>query len=183
MVSDFLPAPNVETQSLNSTTTQVMEQFLQLQFASDMTTLLSTEHLTEVITVSPEQIMPMPHMSPWMMGTYNWRGEILWLVDVGCLIGLTPLYQQVIPTYTAAVLQFPPPANAFNSDPGIQIVGLVFNEVGNIERCDPNLIETSSISGSNPELEKFLRGYWVKCETEIMAVLNPDILWQKISQP
>ena len=183
MVSDFLSAPNVEPQSLNSTSIQVMEQFLQLQFASDMTTLLPTEHLTEVITISPEQIMPMPHMSPWMMGTYNWRGEILWLVDVGCLIGLTPLYQQVIPAYTAAVLQFPPPANALNNDTGIQIVGLVFNQVGNIERCDPNLIGASSISGSNSELEKFLRGYWVKSEEEIMPVLNPDILWQKISQP
>ncbi len=183
MVSDFLPAPRVETESLNSTNTQVMEQFLQLHFASEMTALLPTEHLTEVITVPPEQIMPMPHMSPWMMGTYNWRGEILWLVDVGCLIGLTPLYQQVIPTYTSAVLQFPPPPNTFN-DTGLQIVGLVFNQVGNIERCDPNLIEeVSSVSGSNPELEKFLRGYWVKSESEILAVLNPDVLWQKISQP
>ena len=181
MVSDFLSTPNLETQSPDSDTPQVIEQFLQLHFASEMTALLPTEVLTEIINISPEQVMPMPHMSPWIMGTYNWRGEILWLVDVGYLIGLTPLYQQVIPTYTAAVLQFPLPPNMFN-DGGMQIVGLVFNHVGNIERCDPNQIDTDSFSAANAELEKFLRGYWFKSEEESLAVLNPDILWQEISQ-
>ncbi len=181
MVSEFLSDSNVETKSSELESPKVMEQFLQLHFASQITALLPTEQLTEVITVSPEQIMPMPHMPHWMMGTYNWRGEILWLIDVGCLIGLTPLYQQVIPTYTAAILQFLLPPDTFNES-GIQILGLVFNQVGNIERCDPNLIDTSAFSAANAELEKFLRGYWLKSEAENLAVLNPETLWQEISR-
>lgn len=182
MVSDFMPAPELETPSQNSAISEeVTEQFLQLHFASEITALLPTEQLTEVITVSTEEIMPMPHMSPWMMGTYNWRSEILWLVDMGYLVGLTPLYQQVHSTYTAAVVQFPLPTNTSN-DTGSQIVGLVVNQVGNIERCPPDSIQTSSLSNKDTKLEQFLRGYWLKSEQEILAVFNIDAIWRGISQ-
>ena len=93
MVSDFLNTSNTSqltkrspegersSQSLSSDTSKAQEQFLQLYLANQTITLLPTEQLTEVLTISAERIMPMPHMSPWIMGTYNWRSNMLWLVE------------------------------------------------------------------------------------------------------
>ncbi|MDJ0743821.1 MAG: chemotaxis protein CheW [Xenococcaceae cyanobacterium MO_167.B27] len=182
MVSEFVPASSEAIKSQKSTTSEVIEQFLQLRCVSKTTTLLPTKHLAEVLTFATEQITPMPHMSPWMMGTYNWRGEILWLVDFGYLLGLTPLYQQVLSTYTAAVLQFPLSNNVYKNAES-QIIGLVVNQVGSIERCSPDLIQSSSDSTKNNRLEKFLRGYWLKSELEILPVFDTDAIWAEISQP
>ena len=93
------------------------------------------------------------------------------------------MYQQVLSTsnYTAAVLQIRLPNNS-HSDTDSQILGLVFNRVGNIERCHPDLIQPSSFSTADTRLEKFLRGYWLKSEQEILAVFDPDAIWREISR-
>ena len=143
MGSEFSNTPKLVKRSSQSSITKVHEQFLQLHLVSDTIALMPTRDLSEVLTFSAEQIMPMPHMSPWMMGTYNWRGEILWLIDLGYLVGLTPLYKQVLSNYTATVLQFASSTKTLNNT-NKQIVGLVVNQVGNIERCNPQSIKPSS---------------------------------------
>ncbi|MEO1004661.1 MAG: chemotaxis protein CheW [Cyanobacteria bacterium J06638_38] len=151
------------------------EQFLMLDLAPATTALLATEKLTEVLSLSPEQIMPIPHMSPWMMGTYNWRGEILWLIDASYLVGLTPLYQQLQTTsgYTLVVMQF-------NTDGDRQTLGLVVNQIGNIEKLSLDSLQ-STFSANQTRWEKFLRGYWLKPEGAIIAVLDSVAIWQEIS--
>ncbi len=182
MGSDFSTASQLVKQSSKSSITKVHEQFLQLHLASDTIALMPTKDLSEVITFSAEKIMPMPHMSSWMMGTYNWRGEILWLVDLGYLGGLTPLYKQVISNYTAIVLQFPLSTKKLNNNTNNQIVGLVVNQVGNIERCRPESIKPSCFFAKDTKLEQFLQGYWLKSEQDILAVFNPDAIWKEISE-
>ncbi len=181
MGSEFSTAPKLVKRSSQSSITKAQEQFLQLHLVSDTIALMPTKDLSEVLTFSAEQIMPMPHMSPWMMGTYNWRGEILWLLDLGYLVGLTPLYKQVLSSYTATVLQFPLSTKTLNNTNN-QIVGLVVNQVGNIERCHPQSIKPSSFFAKDTKLEKFLRGYWLKSEQDILAVFDPDAIWREISQ-
>lgn len=153
------------------------KQFLRLNLTTETVTLLPIKHLTEVATISSEKVASMPHMSPWIMGTHNWRGNILWLVDLGYLVGLKPLYQQVSSsTYTAAILQF------FPKNAESQAVGLVVRQVGSIERCDADSIQPISLSASDTKLAKFLQGYWLKSESEVLAVLEPDSILQAISQ-
>ena len=162
---------------LNRTLPAPKSQFLQLHLAPTTTALIATAQLTEVINLSPEQITPIPHMSPWMMGTYNWRGEILWLVDVSCLVGLTPLYQQLPVTsgYSLIVLQFDS-----KNDGDRQTMGLVVNQVGKIEKFSSDLLQPPCFANQT-KWEQFLLGYWLKSEAEIMAVLNSAVIWQEIS--
>ena len=82
------------------------EQFLRLYLDGETGALLPISQLTEVLNVSYSQVMPIPHMYPWIMGVYNWRGEILWLVDLANLVGITPMYQQGLTSsnYTVVVL-------------------------------------------------------------------------------
>ncbi|NJO96784.1 MAG: chemotaxis protein CheW [Pleurocapsa sp. CRU_1_2] len=167
------PAPP-EQPSSDSTLAQ--QQFLRLNISPETVALLPIKELSEVLNISTEQITPMPYMSPWIMGTHNWQGNILWLIDLGYLIGLQSLGQQVsASSYTAAILQFRFP----NSN---QAVGVVVNQVGNIERLNINSIQPPSLSPENKELAKLLQGYWLKSEQELLAVLKPDAIVQAISQ-
>ena len=165
-----------------------MKQFLRLSPNAQTVVLLPTEQLNEVLTISTEQIAPMPGMSPWIMGTYNWRGNILWLVDLGYLVGLKPLYQQPsASSYTVTVLQFDQRSQQAPSSYGgvicdsSQVIGLVVNRVGNIERCTLDSIQPIS-SVTDNRLTEFLQGYWLKSEQEILAVLKPDSILQALSQ-
>lgn len=152
------------------------QQFLRLNISPETVALLPIKEITEVLNVSTEQITPMPYLSPWIMGTHNWQGNILWLIDLGYLIGLQPLCLRVsASSYTAAILQFRFP----NSE---QAVGVVVHQVGNIERLNINSIQPPSLAPENKEFAKLLQGYWLKSEQELLAVLKPDAIVQAISQ-
>ncbi len=199
MAYDFLPSPNrldrktaeylnptskMPEHPANSAVSDAREQFLQLYLLQDTIALLPITRLAEVLTISATQIIPIPHMPPWMMGVCNWRGEILSLVDLGHLVGFAPVYQKAssASNYTLVVLQnhaFDPVRKSTDK----QIVGLIVERVGNIEWCDPNLIQTLSSTGTS-ELGKFLRGYYSNFNDEkILAVFDLDAIWTAISQP
>lgn len=68
-------------------------QLLQIGLADQMM-LLPVAYLVEILTVPIGQVVPVFHLPAWIPGVYNWRGDILWTVDLGHLLGLSPWYQQ-----------------------------------------------------------------------------------------
>ena len=54
----------------------------------------------------------------------------------------------------------------------VQMLGLVVNEVEDIEWCDPNVIQAPLSSTVNPELALFLRGYWWKTDGDMLVFLD-----------
>ncbi|HEY9596955.1 MAG TPA: chemotaxis protein CheW [Cyanophyceae cyanobacterium] len=156
-----------------SSSSSASEQFLRFHLLPNTTALLPIEQLTEVLTISRDQVVPIFHMPPWVMGVYNWRGEILWIIDLGHLIGLNPWYQQSIsaPTFTAIVLQPQFKSATSNKDKG-HILGLVVNRVEDIEWCNLDAIQSPPSSSVTPELVPFLRGYWLKSNQEMLLLLD-----------
>ncbi|NET33488.1 MAG: chemotaxis protein CheW, partial [Cyanothece sp. SIO1E1] len=125
------------------------------------------------LTIPTGQIVPIAHMPAWVMGVYNWRGEILWMVDLGHLGGLKPWYQQGInlSAYTAVVLHAGA-GKTSSPQSKSQMLGLVVNRVEDIEWCDPGVIQPPPESAEIPALAEFLRGYWWKSNDEMLAVLD-----------
>lgn len=162
----LLPPPS---DTASSTANQ---QFLRFHLVPDTTALLPMEQLIEVLTIPFGQIVPIFQMPPWVMGVYNWRGEILWLVDLGHLVGLTPWHQQVHSTsvYRAMVLQTHSTAAAPNA--GNPVLGLIVNRVEDIEWCNTDLIQSPPSSTVTPELAPFLRGYWLKSNGDMLVVMD-----------
>lgn len=161
----------------------VGQQFLRFHLIPDTTALLSVQQITEVLTIPLPQVVPIPHMPAWVMGVYNWRGEILWLADLGHLIGLTPLYQQEMgrPSYRAIVIhggnQTPGRQKAGTQTTGRKMLGLVVNRVEDMEWCNPNLIQSPPESAVTSELVPFLRGYWLKPNNgEMYMVLDGEAI-------
>jgi positive phototaxis protein PixI len=149
------------------------EQFLRFHLAPDTTALLPVQQLTEVLTISSSQIVPIFNMPTWVMGVYNWRGEILWIVDLGHRIGLAPILEQAAnrSTHTAIVLHVHPTRKAQNPAKR-HALGLIVNRVEDIEWCNPDLIQSPPTSAIVPEIVPFLRGYWVKDNGDMLAVLD-----------
>ena len=174
--SQLLPVPLKSPPSQSSSAVQ--QQFLRLQLVSDMTALLPVPQLTEVLTIPTSQVVPIPHMPPWVMGVYNWRGEILWMLDLGHLCGLTPWYQQPLrrSTHKAVVLRESDDMIAANTAK-VQMLGLVVNEVEDIEICDPKGIQAPLSSAVTPELAPLLRGYWWKANGDMLVFLDGSAIF------
>lgn len=156
-------------------TSSASEQFLRFCLFPHTTALLPIPQLTEVLTIPRHQIVPIFQMPPWVMGIYNWRGEILWMVDLGHLVGLSPWYQQASHTshHTAVVLQgHSYQKNTTNSQS--QMLGLVVNKVEDIEWCNSDMIQSPSASTMTCEILPFLRGYLLNSNHETLMVLDGE---------
>ena len=154
------------------------QQFLRLHLPPDTTAMLPLSQIVEVLTVPTAQIVPIPHLPAWVMGVYNWRGEILWIVDLGHKIGQAPLYQQGTSrsSYTAVVIHSTQQAAEKQGDRNAskKVLGLLVNRVEDMEWCNPDNIQSPPASAVTPELVPYLRGYFPKPNGEILVVLDVD---------
>jgi positive phototaxis protein PixI len=172
-MSNSFSVPDSRLVPTNNAASKGIQQFLRFHLMPNTTALLPMEQLTEVLTIANGQIVPIFHMPAWVMGVYNWRGEILWMVDLGHLVGLTPWHQQANSTsvFRAVVLQ----ARANSAAPNnvkSEMLGVVVNRVEDIEWCNPDWIQSPPASTVTPELAPFLRGYWLKPNGEMLVVMD-----------
>jgi len=186
MVSEVLPPGTLfSIQTAGQMAKQ--EQFLRFHLLPDTTAMLPVQQMTEVLTIPLGGIVPIPHMPVWVMGVYNWRGEILWMIDLGHLVGLTPLYQQATsrPNYQALVIRSAQQTagKQVNSSQvsGRKLLGLVVNRVEDMEWCSPDTIQSPTMASVRSELVPFLRGYWLK-SSEILVTLDGHAIIAKLSQ-
>jgi positive phototaxis protein PixI len=150
----------------------------------ETTALLPIHQLIEVLTIPRGQIVPIFHMPPWVMGVYNWRGEILWMVDLGHLVGLTPWHQQPISAnaYTAIVLQVRS-NQATPTNNQSQMLGMVVTRVEDIEWCNPDLIQSPPSSTVTADMVPFLRGYWLKPNGEMLLNIDGQAIMAAMPKP
>lgn len=153
----------------------VEEQFLRFAIAPNTKGLMSISQMSEVLTINFGQILRMPHMSPWVMGAYNWRGAIIWMLDLGQLLKLPPLHQQETArsSYKAIVLYLPLQSDRCDLSADRRALGLVVSQVEDIEWFDPASIQAPS-SSLNNELMPFLRGYYFSTDGEALAVFEGE---------
>jgi purine-binding chemotaxis protein CheW len=43
--------------------------------------------IREVLSIAPDQITPVPNVSPLLMGVLNFRGQVIWISDIGQFLG------------------------------------------------------------------------------------------------
>jgi positive phototaxis protein PixI len=141
------------------------EQFLSFRLTSTIQAMLPTQQLTEILNLSFNQIVPIPDMPPQMMGVCNWRGEVLWLVDLGYLLGSEPLFEHRRTACKAIVVQYQG-----------QMLGLVVNQVNQMIWCDLAQVQPLPKTQLTPELSACLQGYWLTPQHETLLVLDSDIL-------
>ena len=143
-------------------------QFLKFQLQPNFTALIEVELVTELVNVFVDRVVPMPHLPPTVLGVYNWRGEILWIVDLAMLIGVTKSprrYQNPQPTIILG-------SGGTDRDRQSKTIGFVVDEIGEIESGSLELIHSPKSDNIYPELSNWARGWWGSATGENFLILD-----------
>jgi positive phototaxis protein PixI len=180
-------APSSDATADNSA--PIGEQFLRLHLVPNTPVLLPLHQLVEVLSIPSAQIVPIPHMPAWVMGAYNWRGDVLWIVDLGHLCGLTPWYAQASSksTQSAVILRIQDHRHssrqAAPQKAKIHILGLVVDRIGDVEWCDPAVLQQLPPFTVSSQMAQFLQGYWWKSNDDMLAVLDGEAIVAAMPRP
>lgn len=171
-MSDLFPQLSLSNSHTPSVSKTEEKQFLRFYLHPDTQLMLPIRQITEVLKIQFGQIVPIPQMPNWVMGVYNWRGDILWMLDLGHLIGLDSWYQQELnrSNHTVIVLS-PEQEKAQVNDVQNIHLGLVISHVEDIEMCNPDSIQVAT-GAITSQLQPFLQGYWLKPEGDMILVLD-----------
>ena len=152
------------------------KQFLRFCLEPKTKVMLPLGQVTEVLKIGVDRIVPIPQMPAWVMGVYNWRGNILWTVDLGHLIGLDSWHQQVNNStkYTAIVIS-PDREKKIDIDRSISL-GLIVTDVEDMQWCNTDLIQSPPASAITTALAPFLTGYWLEKNGDMILALEGNAI-------
>jgi chemotaxis signal transduction protein len=92
-VSTTADATNPST-SANNLAVPPAAQFLSLWITPNQEMLLPTEQMSEILSLRLEDVLPIPETTSLVVGVFNWRQQVIWLVDLPAALGRLPLAQQ-----------------------------------------------------------------------------------------
>lgn len=126
------------------------QKFLRFCLGSQDSGLLPLEQISEVLSIDIADILPVPEMPDCVLGVYNWRGKMLWLIDLGHLVDYLPLLQhrQELEPVMAIVVQL-----------DNQYMGLVVQQIKDIELHDTEQLQKAAVGLFPPKLLPFVKGY------------------------
>ena len=152
------------------------KQFIQLALEIETPLLLSVLNLVEILTISTSQVVPVFQLPPWVIGVYNWRGDILWMVDLNHLVGLSPWYQQqdYMSKHTVVVLK--DRSKSVTSKSEELVLGLVVNRVDSMIVCEPEDIKTLIDLEIPQTIRSFLEGYWLGEHSQTHWILQGEAI-------
>jgi positive phototaxis protein PixI len=166
------------------------QQYLKFLLQPGLMAVIEIECVTELIDLPLDRVVPMPHLPPAVKGIYNWRGEILWIVDLGMLLGVgsdrPPRYRRVQPTIIIgcaddrSVGSSSPsygsarylPATATMERRQVKTIGVLVDEIVDIEWCQIELIRSVLPDRLHPELGTGVLGMWESTQGENFLVLD-----------
>jgi positive phototaxis protein PixI len=153
-------------------------QFLTFPLDVDTAAMLPVTQLAEVLNLTYPQIMPIPDLAPWVLGVYNWRGEMLWVVDLAQLVGLTPLHQQLRSASNCKVLVSKTQPNP--GQPPIHL-GLAVRAVEDMYWCGIDAIKSPPNTTITSGLTPYLAGYTLGKDTQMLMALDATAITERVS--
>jgi positive phototaxis protein PixI len=163
------------------------QQFLKFAIQPGLMAIVEIECVMELVNIPLDRVVPMPHLPPAVRGVYNWRGEILWIVDLAMLLGVSAgeRYRKIQPTIVLSSAdrveigkskqQLPARAAATDLAPQ-QTIGFIVDEIIEIELCQLDLSSGSLPEHLNPELAQSIRGVWESPTGEDFLVLDESAI-------
>jgi positive phototaxis protein PixI len=142
---------------------ETKQKFLSFNLGAKDTALFSLEHVAEVLQVSLGEMTVVPQMPTCVLGVHNWRGEMLWLIDLEAMLGYPPLLQSVnfVSKIMTVVLE----------NEG-KYLGILVRQLTDIEWVDIQQIKPASTELFYPEMLPFLQGYLLSESQQMVLVLN-----------
>jgi positive phototaxis protein PixI len=130
---------------------ETQQKFLSFQLGLKDTAVIPLQHIIEVFQISLMEICVVPHMPSCVVGTYNWRGEMLWIVDLEEMVGYTSSDRiDSFSKFMAIVLQY-----------NDKSLGLLVRQLMDIELLDPTQIKYPESQFFSSDIYPFLEGYFI----------------------
>jgi twitching motility protein PilI len=161
--SDFLMGGAADSNQFASEFQQLEtpegELHLRFSLTSGKELALPAVGIKEVFDPSPDEITPMPNVSPLLLGTFNVRGRVVWVADLGQFLGeVKPLNTDRTQLFVIAV------------EDQDTILGLAVDHIVKMQWLD---IEQLQMSTNAPDgMAPFLRGEWVFQEQDQVIALS-----------
>lgn len=152
-------------------------RFLRFSFSLADTALLPLMSIRQVVRVQAQNILPVPAMPASVVGIYNFRGEMLWLVDLGLQIGVQGVttggdrrssQPSSQPTHQSGQARQLPGRMAIVIQAQGQSIGLLVPDVVDIESHHPKQLQPPAIDLFPPGLLPFMQGYLVRSSSPIL---------------
>ncbi len=143
-----------------------VRKFLQFQLSQTDYALLEAELVTEIITISPTEILPVPQMIYSILGIYSWRSEMLWIVDLANLVGYPPALEKAevdLEHFIVLVIQFQG-----------QALGLIVPKVDNIIQRELSELKSATREIFSEDILYFLSGYFTDNNNNIVMLIDTE---------
>jgi purine-binding chemotaxis protein CheW len=117
--------------------------------------------IREVLSLVPSQITPVPNVSPLLMGVLNFRGQVIWVSDIGQFLGGAKLLNTERTEISIIVIE--------SQD---IMVGLAVEQVKGMDwlNLDALVPPSSSVTDS---VSPFLKGEWQGISEYPLRLLDP----------
>ena len=169
------PPPN----TLSRVTSDNSDEFRLLRFyvSPQDTVLLPLDDIEEVIKLPIREILPVPNLPDRVLGIYNWRSEMLWLVDLGQQLGFpSPItLPHVLETIWAIVIRVDG-----------KLLGLGVPRLMGLETYPLNHLRSPTENLFDQTLRPFLKGYLTRSRRlvlEAKALIHDPLLQVHCQQP
>ena len=129
--------------------TDTLQRLLRFPLGVHDSALLSLAQITEILRIDVADILPVPEMPRCVLGICNWRGDMLWLIDLNDLVSSTPLFE-LDPGVTALIVV----VVQING----QAVGLGLQQVHDIEFHNLDQLQPTAPGLFSPQLQPFVLG-------------------------
>ena len=141
-----------------SVTAQGGQRFLRFHLGEEDSALLSVNTVKEVLSISGEKMLPVPDMATSVLGIHNWRGEMLWVIDLNDLLGFSPLWEieDITANMNIVVLQV-----------DHQEIGIAVRQVETIEQHDWQKLQPPE-GLFPPQILSYAKGYLTEANSIIL---------------
>jgi chemotaxis signal transduction protein len=125
------------------------QRFVRFSLGNQGSGLLPFHSVLDIIHVASQEISPAPALPSWILGFYNWQGQMLRLVDLEYLLGYAPLLKRQSRPEKPMVLVV---------ELQNQVVGFLVAHVYDVEWQDLQQVQSAPTDFSPNKLLNFVRG-------------------------
>lgn len=126
--------------------------YLRVQLGEE-SALIPLVQAKEILNLDPVDILPVPAVPDWVLGVHDWRGELLWLLDIERLLGFPAICQP-----HARMVRLKGVVVRVNH----QSLGVVVRSIDDIELHDEETLKEVRTGLFPDSLLPFLGGYFVE---------------------
>ncbi|BAZ07347.1 chemotaxis protein CheW [Calothrix sp. NIES-3974] len=144
------------------------EKVLSFCLGNQDTAVIPLANITEVFQVSLNDVCGVPEMPNCIQGIYNWRGEMLWLIDLELMLGYASLSYRsnITAKMMVIVIQYEG-----------KYLGLLVRQLMDIERLNSGAIKLANSQLFPHEVLPFLRGYFINESEKMIIAINPESIF------